>query len=145
MALWPVTSNHQQSTGKDSLALLVHTCCFSSWCFTYFFNFHTYLGKIPILTSIFFKGVGSTTNQFLLQPEKIEWKTQKQPRSCDPKTRAHNRTWWFKAFLTSCRKVQLGTLSVSKMQWIFFVADTVDGSEVRDHHRKDALYKTCES
>ena len=28
--------------------------------------FHPYLGKIPILTSIFFKGVGSTTNQFLM-------------------------------------------------------------------------------
>ena len=28
-----------------------------------FFHFHPYLGKIPILTSIFFKGVGSTTNQ----------------------------------------------------------------------------------
>ena len=26
------------------------------------FYFHPYLGKIPILTSIFFKGVGSTTN-----------------------------------------------------------------------------------
>ena len=28
------------------------------------FNVHPYLGKIPILTSIFFKWVGSTTNQF---------------------------------------------------------------------------------
>ena len=27
------------------------------------FDFHPYLGKIPILTRIFFKWVGSTTNQ----------------------------------------------------------------------------------
>ena len=33
------------------------------WWFQIFLYFHPYLGKIPILTSIFFKGVGSTTNQ----------------------------------------------------------------------------------
>ena len=31
--------------------------------FKYFLNFHPYLGKISNLTSIFFKWVGSTTNQ----------------------------------------------------------------------------------
>ena len=32
------------------------------WWFHLFLNFHPYLGKIPILTSIFFRWVGSTTN-----------------------------------------------------------------------------------
>ena len=34
------------------------------------FYFHLYLGKIPILTSIFFKWVGSTTNYIVIFPEK---------------------------------------------------------------------------
>ena len=35
----------------------------TSWWFQIFFCFHPYLGKWSNLTSIFFKGVGSTTNQ----------------------------------------------------------------------------------
>ena len=35
----------------------------TSWWFQIFCNFHPYLGKIPILTSIFFQMGGSTTNQ----------------------------------------------------------------------------------
>ena len=35
----------------------------TGWWFQIFFIFTLYLGKIPILTSIFFKWVGSTTNQ----------------------------------------------------------------------------------
>ena len=40
------------------------------------FYFHPYLGKIPILTSIFFKGVGSTTNQkwLILRPNETNSK-----------------------------------------------------------------------
>ena len=37
--------------------------------FKHFWNFHPYLGKISHLTSIFFRWVGSTTNQPVLQDE----------------------------------------------------------------------------
>ena len=36
------------------------------WWFQIFFNITPYLGKIPILTSIFFRWVGSTTNQMTM-------------------------------------------------------------------------------
>ena len=108
-----------------------------------FYMFTPKIGEDSDFDSYFSKGLVQPPTSFCCNRKKSNGKQRKKPRSCDPKTRAHNRTWWFKAFLTSCRKVQLGTLSVSNMQWIaFFVADTVDGSEVRDHHRKDTLYKT---
>ena len=43
--------------------------------FKYVFHFHPYLWKIPSLTIIFFKWVGSTTNQkkVLYRPQWMDW------------------------------------------------------------------------
>ena len=40
---------------------------YSRWWFQIFFIFTPYLGKIPILTFIFFNWVGSTTNQYFVE------------------------------------------------------------------------------
>ena len=53
------------SENGDFTSLLYIFRPLSRWWFQFFLNFHSYLGKIPILTSIFFKWVGSTTNYIM--------------------------------------------------------------------------------
>ena len=55
------------------------------------FYVHPYLGKIPILTSIFFKGVGSTTNQFLLETS-MGFPTENLRVSSEPRSRDDSTT-----------------------------------------------------
>ena len=46
------------------------------WWFQICFHFHPYLGKIPMLTSIFFRWVGSTTNQKIQSLSLYNFKTR---------------------------------------------------------------------
>ena len=93
---------------------------------------------------IFFKGV-ETTNQFLLQPEKIEWKQRNNLGPHAIKNSSAQQDVMIQSIPNFVQESAVGNTQRVKNAVFFFVADTVDGSEVRDHHRKDALYKTCES
>ena len=56
--------------GECFICLNVKSCQMPLMVYLYIFYVHPHLGKIPSMTSIFFKWVGSTTQQFLLSPMK---------------------------------------------------------------------------
>ena len=111
------------------------------------FYFHPYyLGKIPILTHIFQRGWNHQPVLLLVATGKNRMETKETTSVLRSKNSSAQQDVMIQSIPNFVQESAVGnTQRVKNALDFFFVADTVDGSEVRDHHRKDAVYQTCES